>query len=72
MERIIHKRPVRRVKLGVAVQDITNELAEHLNYTHKRGALIKNITKDSPADKAGLKVGDIIMSFDGRRIRLFS
>jgi len=54
--------------LGVAVQDITSEIAEYFNLPDQKGALISEITPGSPAEEAGLKAGDIIVAFDGREI----
>jgi len=49
--------------LGVAVQDITQRLAEYFNFKDE-GVLISKIYKKSPADRSGLKVGDIIISIE--------
>ncbi len=54
--------------LGVLIQDVTRGLAESFGMKQPRGALIAKILPDSPAQKAGLKVGDIVVSYDGEAI----
>ncbi|WP_168463903.1 DegQ family serine endoprotease [Wolbachia endosymbiont of Ctenocephalides felis wCfeT] len=54
--------------LGVQVQPITKEFAESLGLKETRGALVASIVKDSPAEKGGIKVGDILLEFDNKRI----
>ncbi len=55
--------------LGVMVQKITPELKEKLHLKDERGALVADVTPGGPADKAGIKRGDVIVSFDGKDIR---
>ena len=59
---------VTRGWLGVVVQPITPELAQSFGLEGKNGALISEIAKDGPAEKAGMKAGDIILEFDGKKI----
>ena len=54
--------------MGVAVQEVTKDLADSFGLEVPRGALIGSVLKDSPAEKAGLKNGDVIMDFDGQQI----
>ena len=54
--------------LGVMIQDISPELKEKLNLESRKGALVADVTEDGPADKAGIKRGDVIVSFDGKEI----
>jgi len=54
--------------LGVVVQTVTPELAESFGLEQKTGALVADIEADGPADKAGIKKGDIILKFDGKEI----
>lgn len=54
--------------LGVKIQEVSEEIAESVGLDKPRGAMVLEVTKDSPADKAGLKVGDIITNFDGKDI----
>lgn len=55
--------------LGVTVQDITRDMAETLKLKEIRGALVGDVLKGEPADKAGIEPGDIIVSIDGRNIQ---
>jgi serine protease Do len=59
---------VRRAQLGVEVQPVTSELAESLGLKRVGGALIGKVTPDSAADRAGLKRGDVIQSFNGQAV----
>jgi serine protease Do len=54
--------------LGVIIQSITPEFKEKFDLETMEGALIGEVTKGSPADKAGLKRGDIIVRFDGKKV----
>jgi serine protease Do len=60
----------RRGWLGVRIQTVNDELAEGLRLPQARGALVANVTPDGPADKAGIKQGDVILKFDGREVNL--
>jgi serine protease Do len=51
--------------LGVGVADITAERAKALNLKEERGAEVTNLTTDSPAAKAGIKEGDVVLDYDG-------
>jgi serine protease Do len=59
---------IHRGWLGVKIQSITEDIAESLGLTEDKGALVVDITKGSPADKAGIITGDIILTFDGKEI----
>jgi serine protease Do len=52
----------------VSIQNLTPELAESLGIKQETGALVAEVVKDSPAEKAGLKRGDLIVEFDGKKI----
>jgi serine protease Do len=54
--------------LGVTIQGITKELAGQFNLKSEKGALVSDVISDSPAEKAGLKRGDIIVEFDGKEV----
>ncbi len=60
---------VTRGYLGVAIAPVTEELAHQFKSPDTAGALVQDVTKGGPADKAGLKPGDIIRKFEGRTIR---
>ncbi|KAF0814201.1 Periplasmic pH-dependent serine endoprotease DegQ [Andreprevotia sp. IGB-42] len=59
---------VTRGRIGVTIQDVTEELAKSFGLPKAGGALLSSIEKDGPADKAGLKPGDIIQKFNGQPI----
>jgi len=54
--------------LGIYFQELTPELAESFGLKEAKGALVSKVIKDSPADKAGLKDGDIILEFGGKPV----
>ncbi len=60
---------VTRGWLGVMIQEVTKELAEQFGLEEPVGALVSDVVEDGPADKAGIKRGDIIIEFDGQKIR---
>jgi serine protease Do len=62
------KGSVTRGWLGVAIQQVTPELAESLRTDGAHGALVADVTKDGPAEKAGVKRGDVIVTYDGKKI----
>jgi serine protease Do len=64
----LKKGKVVRGWLGVMIQAITPELQEKLDLKDEKGALVADVTAGGPADKAGIKRGDVIVSFDGRAI----
>jgi serine protease Do len=59
---------VSRGWLGVSIQSLTPELAKSFGLTETAGALVANVTEDSPAMKAGIKAGDIITEYDGHKV----
>ncbi len=54
--------------LGIAIQEISKELAESFALKSTAGALVAGVEKSSPADKAGIEPGDVIVKFDGKTI----
>ncbi len=54
--------------LGVRIQEVTKEIAEVEKLEKPEGALVASVSENSPADKAGIKAGDIILEFDGKNI----
>ncbi|MCX5836751.1 MAG: DegQ family serine endoprotease [Deltaproteobacteria bacterium] len=63
------KGKVTRGWLGVSVQDITEDIAKNLKLKDINGALISDIFKGDPADRAGLRTGDIIIEVNGKKIK---
>lgn len=71
-KQIKEKGSVSRGWLGVMIQDVTRELAESFGMSKPGGALVAKVLPDSPADRAGIKTGDIIMVFNGEEIDMSS
>jgi len=59
---------VQRGRLGVQIDQVSKEVAESLGLAKAQGALVRGIEQGSPAEKAGLEPGDIILKFDGKTI----
>tara|TARA_Y100000590_G_scaffold180996_1_gene206312 strand:- start:2962 stop:4389 length:1428 start_codon:yes stop_codon:yes gene_type:complete len=54
--------------LGVRIQEVTKEIADVENLKQPEGALVASVSEGSPASKAGIKAGDIILEFDGKKV----
>jgi serine protease Do len=54
--------------LGVVIQPVSEDMAKSLKMTDAKGAIVADVTKDSPAEKAGLRPGDVVVTADGRAI----
>ena len=54
--------------LGVVIQPVTEDMAKSLRMEDAKGAIVADVTRDSPAEKAGLKPGDVVLTADGRAI----
>ena len=65
---IIKTGKVERAFLGVELQDLNPQLAKQFNLSTSNGVLVTNVTDDSPADKAGLKPGDVITSLNNGKV----
>jgi serine protease Do len=63
------KGKVERGWLGVSIQDLTPELARSFGLGTQRGALVAELAKGGPGEKAGIKRGDIILSYQGKEVR---
>jgi serine protease Do len=59
---------VQRGRLGVGIGEVSKDVAESLGMAKAQGALVNSVEAGSPADKAGLEAGDIILKFDGKTI----
>jgi len=65
---LIEKGYVVRSWLGVYIQPVEDKVARALDLSNRDGALVSDVVEDSPADKAGLKTGDVIIEFNGEKI----
>ncbi len=68
MDSILKHGKVIRGWLGVSIQDLSPDLAKSFNITEQTGALVSGVMEGSPADKAGLKRGDLILELDGKTV----
>jgi serine protease Do len=68
MEELIKHGAITRGYIALYPQDITNELAKALYLKSTEGILVGDVVKDGPADKAGIKTGDIILKFNNRKV----
>jgi len=69
MEHIVRFGEVRRGHLGVSVQNLTPALAAAFDLVAKQGAVVVEVAKESPAARAGLKLGDIVVALNDRPVR---
>lgn len=69
MEQLIKHGEVRRGRLGIQAQDLTQELAVALGIREQVGVVVTLVEKDSPAERAGVVVGDLIVEVDGKAVR---
>ncbi len=68
IDQLIEFGETKRGWLGVRIQQVTKEIAEVEKLKKPQGALVASVGENSPADKAGVKAGDIILEFDGKKI----
>jgi serine protease Do len=67
-DQLIKSGKVTRGRIGVAIQEVNAQLAESFGLDRPRGALVSSVENDGPADRAGVKAGDVILKVDGRDI----
>lgn len=60
---------VSRGWLGITVQRVTPKIVDSLGVDRARGALVAGVSSDGPADRGGIKVGDVIVKFDGKEVK---
>ncbi len=72
IKQLKEKGKVTRAWIGVFIQKVTNELKVSLKLKKAQGALVSSVVEGGPADKAGIKNGDVIISFDGKSIKDFN
>ncbi|HEX9020619.1 MAG TPA: DegQ family serine endoprotease [Nitrospirota bacterium] len=68
MESLLKYKKVVRGWLGVSIQEVTPDLAEEFGVKDLKGALVSGVMKGSPAEKAGIKQGDVILQYNGKDI----
>ena len=68
MEQIAKSGKVRRGYLGVTIQNLTPELAKRLGITNDHGALIRDVESGSPAERAGLRPGNVVVEINGKPV----
>ena len=68
MNDLIEKGYVVRSWLGVYIQPVEDKVARALDLSNRDGALVSDVVDDSPADKAGIKIGDVLIEFNGVKI----
>jgi S1-C subfamily serine protease len=69
MDQLLRYGEINRGRIGVAIQDLTPDLAQAMNTTRTVGAVISKVIPGSPADHAGLKSGDLVVAVNGVAIR---
>lgn len=69
IDQLVEYGEVRRGRLGVAIQDLTPDLADSMNLSGDAGAVISKVEPGSPADRAGLRSGDVVVAVEGRPVR---
>ena len=68
MESLVENGKVTRGYLGVVIQNVTPDLAHEFNLKENKGALIGDVVPNGPADKAGVKSGDVVTEFNGHPV----
>ena len=68
IDQLIEFGETKRGWLGVRIQEVTKEIADVEKLKKPEGALVASVGQNSPADKSGIKAGDIILEFDGKKI----
>lgn len=72
VNQILDNGTVKRGYLGIFLQELDKEMAEAFNLDKSEGVLVSEVTKDSPAEKGGLKQGDIILEYNGKQVKNLS
>lgn len=67
-EQLVAHGKVNHGRLGVSIQEVTQELASSFGLGKPMGALVSSVDKDSPAERAGIEAGDVILKFNGKDI----
>lgn len=69
MERLVEDGKVTRGYLGIMIQDVSPALAKEFKLEDRRGALVGDVTRRSPAERAGLKSGDVVVEYDAKPVK---
>jgi len=69
MEELVRSGEVKRGRIGVEIQDLTPDIAQAMNTVHTTGAIIRRVEQGSPADRAGLRSGDLVVAVNGVAVR---
>ncbi len=69
MDQLVKKGKVTRGWLGVTIQELTPELSQKFGLKTAKGALVGDVAKGSPAERSGIKRGDIILEFNGKKVQ---
>jgi len=72
LERLKKGEEIERGFLGIYGQDLTGEAAAKFKYEGTEGALVNEVSPDTPAEKAGVKAGDIVAQWDGKKVKDFA
>jgi serine protease Do len=67
-EQLVKNGRVERGRIGVAIQEVTQSLAQSFGLDRPRGALVSSVDKDGPAAKAGIKAGDVLLGVNGKAV----
>jgi serine protease Do len=68
IEQLLQYGETRRGWLGVRIQEVSEDIADSLGMDRPKGAMIAGVTPDGPAEKGGIRAGDVVVTFDGRDI----
>ncbi|MDD5347213.1 MAG: Do family serine endopeptidase, partial [Candidatus Omnitrophica bacterium] len=68
ISRLIEGKKIEYGWLGITVQDLTDDLAKYFGLSEKQGVLVAGVLADGPAQKAGLRKGDVLKQFDGKPV----
>ena len=69
IESLIQHKKVVRGWLGVSIQEVTSDLAQEFGARDLRGAIVSGVVKGSPAEKAGIRQGDVILQYNGKLVQ---
>ncbi|MBV8166070.1 MAG: Do family serine endopeptidase, partial [Alphaproteobacteria bacterium] len=69
MDQLVRFGAVKRGRIGVALQEVTPEVAQTLNLGRREGAVIARVERGTPAERAGLRAGDVVVAVDGMPVR---